>query len=274
MHLPRYVPSLIYALVLTMILLFPFAWLISSSFKGDQLLVDPYSFIPKEPTLSGYRALFSDPYLQFGEAFRNTFLSVSATLLFGLPIGVMGGYALGRIKSRWVDVALIALFFLRMMPSFVTAAPQFRLLLALKLVGNPIGLYLLYIALSLPLTMLTIRNYILNLPIEIEESAAIDGCSRFQIFRYIVVPLSQPAIMASGLFIFVNFWLEYILVAQIMRGKFLTLSMLLVEIASPTTGRFDLIFSLAVLITLPIVFVFPLIARYLTAGAFAGSVKG
>lgn len=274
MRPPRYLPSLAYAIFLTVILLFPVAWLISSSFKGTQLLVDPYSFIPKTPTLGAYQALFSDPYLQFGEAFRNTFLSVTVTLLIGLPIGVMGGYALARIKSRWVDAALISLFFLRMMPSFVTAAPQFRLLLALNLVGKPQGLYLLYAALSLPLTMLTVRNFMLNLPDEIEEAAALDGCSRFQNFRYVAVPLSRPAIMASSLFIFINFWLEYILAAQMMRGKYITLSTLLVEIADPTTGRFDLIFSLAVLITLPIVIAFPLIARYLTAGAFDGSIKG
>jgi ABC-type glycerol-3-phosphate transport system permease component len=274
MRFIRSLPGLAYALLLTLILLFPFAWLVSTSFKGIQLLTDPYSFIPREPTLGAYRALLSDPFLQFGEAFRNTLLSVSATLVLGLPIGVMGGYALARIKGRWVDAALISLFFLRMMPTFVTAAPQFRLLLALGLVGSPLGLYLLYAAMSLPLTMLTVRNYLLNLPIEIEEAAAMDGCSRFQIFRHIAVPLSRPAIMASGLFIFVNYWLEYILVAQLMRGKYLTLSILLVEIAEPTMGRFDLIFSLAVLISLPIIAAFPLIARYLTSGAFAGSVKG
>jgi multiple sugar transport system permease protein len=160
------------------------------------------------------------------------------------------------------------------MPSFVTAAPQFRLLLAFDLVGKAQGLYLVYAAISLPLTMLTVRNYLLNLPPEIEEAAAIDGCSRWRTFRHIIIPLSKPAIMASGLFIFINFWLEYILVAQLMRGQYLTLSILLVDIANPTTGRFDLIFSLAVLIILPIIVVFPLIARYLTAGTFAGSVKG
>jgi ABC-type glycerol-3-phosphate transport system permease component len=274
MRLPRHFASLLYMLFLTVVLLFPFVWLISSSFKGYQVLVDPYSLIPKQPTLNAYRALIGDPYLQFGEAFRNTLLSVTATLLVGLPIGVMGGYALARIKSRWVDVALITLFFLRMMPSFVTAAPQFRLLLAFDLVGKAQGLYLVYAAISLPLTMLTVRNYLLNLPPEIEEAAAIDGCSRWRTFRHIIIPLSKPAIMASGLFIFINFWLEYILVAQLMRGQYLTLSILLVDIANPTTGRFDLIFSLAVLIILPIIVVFPLIARYLTAGTFAGSVKG
>jgi len=266
--------ALIYMVILSVIMIFPFVWMLATSFKGSQLLVDPYSLIPRNPTLYTYQALLGDPLFQFGEAFRNSALSVLVTILFGIPLGTMGGYALARIKGRWVDVGLIALFFLRMMPSFVTAAPQFRLLLAMGLVGHPAGLYIMYIAMSLPLTMLTVRNYLLNMPAEIEEAAMVDGCSRRQLFLKIAAPLARPAILTSTIFIFVNFWLEYILAAQLMRGQYLTLSILLVGVADPTTGRFELIFALAVLIALPIVILFPLIARYLTSGAFSGAVKG
>lgn len=266
--------ALFYMAALSLVMLFPFVWMISTSLKGSQLLVDPYSFIPKQPTLNTYQALLGDPLLQFGEAFWNSALSVTITILFGIPLGTMGGYALARIKGRWVDVGLIALFFLRMMPSFVTAAPQFRLLLTLGLVGHPAGLYIMYIAMSLPLTMLTVRNYLLNMPGEIEEAAMVDGCSRLQLFLKIAVPLARPAIITSTIFIFVNFWLEYILAAQLMRGQYLTLSILLVGVADPTTGRFELIFALAVLITLPIAVLFPFIAKYLTSGTFSGAVKG
>lgn len=191
-------------MLMTFILLFPIYWMLVGSLKGGNLYVDPYSIIPTQPNFDPYNYWLNDPTSGFWEAFRNSAVSVIVTLVIGLPMGTAAGYAMSRWRTRWIDALFVGLFVLRMMPIFVTAGPQFKLMIDLGIVGNAVGLYAVYIAFSLPLTILVTRNFILNIPVEIEEAALIDGCSRFTTFTRIIMPLTKPALFTSGVWIFIQ----------------------------------------------------------------------
>lgn len=264
-------------IAMTIGLLFPVYWMVNTSLKGNTLYTDPFSWFPRAPDLEPYRFWLMDPSSNFWVGLRNSILSVAVACLFALPIGAMAGYALARWRTRWIDAVLLTIFLLQMMPSFVTAGPLFRQLTIAGMVGSLPGLFLIYIAMSLPLTILTVRNYLLALPGEIEEAALVDGANRWQIFWQIAMPLCKPALASSGLFIFVALWLEYILAQQLMRGSFPNLAILLIGFSNMGwSGKYrpDYMLSLGVLLMAPVVISFPLMRKYIVSGLSSGALKG
>lgn len=265
-------------LFMVVLLLFPVYWMLNGSLKGGNLYVDPYSVFPNEINVDPYEFWLTDPDSGFWEAFRNSAVAVFVTLVIGLPVGAAAGYAMSRWRTRWIDFLFVSLFFLRMMPVFITAGPQFRLMIQLDLVGNVWGLYAIYIAISLPLIILVTRNFIMGLPGEIEEAALIDGASRFTVFWRIIFPLIKPALVTSAIWIFITLWLEYILAQQLMRGTYPNLAILLVRYSQQSgfSGNYrpDLVFGLGMIIMAPIMLVFPIVQRYIVSGLAAGALKG
>lgn len=268
------ISSYIVLAILMGLLILPVVWMISMSFKGSNLYIDPYSLIPKEPSVKSYQYWLLDPTSNFWVSLRNSFGSFVVVALLTIPIGSIAAYTLARWKSKWVNILLMILFFLQLMPIYVMVGPLFKILIGLKIIRSVVGLYAVYVAFNLPLVIYTMRNYMLTISSEIEDAARVDGCSLWQSFCYIYVPLCQPALLTSALFVFVNVWLEYLFVNVLMSGKFPTLAILLINATNlDQNWRPDLMLSLSVLIMIPLVILFPLMKKYMVTGLTAGAVK-
>jgi ABC-type glycerol-3-phosphate transport system permease component len=262
-------------LCLTFVLLFPVVWMITSSLKGSNYYLDAYSLIPKTIDLEAYKYWLTVPASNYWLAIRNTLLSFLVTTALTIPFGTMAGYAIARWRTRWIDVFLMAMFFLQMMPGFVSLGPLFREFIELKLIGNPLALYIVYTAFNLPLVLLTMRNYFMTIPTEIEEAAQVDGCSRWGILWKVTFPLARPAMITSTIFIFMGIWLEYLLANILMRGKYVTLAVILINYSkTDNEWRPDLLMSMGVLIMIPLTLLFPLVRKYLVGGLNSGAIKG
>ncbi len=267
--------TLVILIFLSFVLLFPVIWMAISSLKGSNYYTDAYSLIPKEIDLESYKYWLSVPASNYWLAIRNTLQSFLVTTALTIPLGTMAGYTLARWRTRWIDVFLIGIFFLQMMPGFVSLGPLFREFIELKMIGNPWALYVVYTAFNLPLVLLTMRNYFMTLPTEIEEAAQVDGCSRWGILWKITFPLARPAVITSTVFIFMGIWLEYLLANILMRGKYTTLAVILINYSrSDNEWRPDLLMSMGVLIMIPLTMLFPLVRKYLVGGLSAGAIKG
>jgi ABC-type glycerol-3-phosphate transport system permease component len=262
-------------LFVTIALMFPIIWMVSGSFKGPNIFADAYSLIPVHPDYRAYLTwLGSSSQLWIG--LRNTTFSFVATIMLTLPLGAMAGYALARWRTRWITFVLMLLFFLQMMPGFVTTGPLFRQFIEMKMIGNPLALYVVYTAFNLPLVIIVLRNYFLSLPTEIEEAATVDGCNRFQVFWKVTLPLAQPALITCTVFVFIGIWLEYLLANNLMRGKYQTLATLLINTGRSWGNDFhtDLMLSMGTLILIPLTLLFPLVRKYLVSGLSIGALKG
>jgi ABC-type glycerol-3-phosphate transport system permease component len=262
-------------LIVTVSLMFPVVWMVSSSFKGPNLFADAYSLIPAHPDYRAYETwLSSSSQLWIG--LRNTTFSFAATLILTLPLGAMAGYALARWRTKWITFVLMLLFFLQMMPGFVTTGPLFRQFIEMKMIGHPLALYVVYTAFNLPLVIVVLRNYFLSLPTEIEEAATVDGCSRFQVFWKITLPLAQPALITCTVFVFMGIWLEYLFANTLRRGKYQSLATLLINTSRGLGNDYhtDLMLSMGTLIMIPLTLLFPFVRKYLVSGLSIGAVKG
>jgi multiple sugar transport system permease protein len=260
---------------LFLITAFPLYYMVMLSFRDIQeLILEPGSLWPRNFTLDTYTdVLGRQGFLIF---MRNSAIvavvSVAVTLLISIP----GAYAVARLRffgRRQVHFLFLAVY---LFPAIVLAIPLFVLFTMLGLRGSLTGLILVYIAQTVPVTVYMLRNYFETVPQSVEEAAAIDGCSRLSTIWRVVLPLSKPALMATGLYAFMIAWNEFLFALLFLVEKrdswtvSLGLSQLAGSIEIPTT----VLMAGSVVLTLPIVIVFFAGERLLTEGLTAGAEKG
>ncbi|MEU5860952.1 carbohydrate ABC transporter permease [Nonomuraea sp. NPDC047529] len=253
----------------------PFLYMVTLSVRDIQeLILEPGSVWPRRLTLDTYvNVLTTQGFLTF---IRNSAVvaagSVAATLLISIP----GAYAVARLRffgRRQVHFLFLAVY---LFPAIVLAIPLFVLFTMLGLRGSLAGLILVYIAQTVPVTVYMLRNYFETVPRSVEEAAAIDGCSRLSTIWRVVLPLSKPALMATGLYAFMIAWNEFLfaLLFLVERRESWTVSLGLSQLAGSIEIPTTVLMAGSVVLTLPIVIVFFASERLLTEGLTAGAEKG
>ncbi|MEV7969123.1 carbohydrate ABC transporter permease [Sphaerisporangium sp. NPDC088356] len=254
---------------------FPFLYMVMLSLRDIQeLILDPGSLWPRRFTLSTYAdVLGRQGFLTF---MRNSaiiaIVSVAVTLLISIP----GAYAVARLRffgRRQVHFLFLAVY---LFPAIVLAIPLFVLFTMLGLRGSLAGLILVYIAQTVPVTVYMLRNYFETVPPSVEEAAAIDGCGRIETIWRVVLPLSKPALMATGLYAFMIAWNEFLfaLLFLVEKRESWTVSLGLSQLAGSIEIPTTVLMAGSVVLTLPIVVVFFASERLLTEGLTAGAEKG
>ncbi|MEU4513830.1 carbohydrate ABC transporter permease [Nonomuraea wenchangensis] len=254
---------------------FPFLYMVTLSVRDIQeLILDPGSIWPERFTLDTYvDVLTRQGFLTF---MRNSAIVAVASVAVTLLISIPGAYAVARLRffgRRQVHFLFLAVY---LFPAIVLAIPLFVLFTMLGLRGSLAGLILVYIAQTVPVTVYMLRNYFETVPQSVEEAAAIDGCTRLSTIWRVVLPLSKPALMATGLYVFMIAWNEFLFALLFLVDKreswtvSLGLSQLAGSIEIPTT----VLMAGSVVLTLPIVIVFFASERLLTEGLTAGAEKG
>ncbi|NUS08009.1 MAG: carbohydrate ABC transporter permease [Nonomuraea sp.] len=253
----------------------PFLYMVTLSVRDIQeLILEPGSIWPRHFTLDTYvSVLTTQGFLTF---IRNSAIvavsSVAVTLLISIP----GAYAVARLRffgRRQVHFLFLAVY---LFPAIVLAIPLFVLFTMIGLRGSLVGLILVYIAQTVPVTVYMLRNYFETVPRSVEEAAAIDGCSRLSTIWRVVLPLSKPALMATGLYAFMIAWNEFLfaLLFLVERRENWTVSLGLSQLAGSIEIPTTVLMAGSVVLTLPIVILFFAGERLLTEGLTAGAEKG
>ena len=261
--------------VLFLMTAFPFLYMVLLSVRDIQeLILEPGSLWPRAFTLDTYvDVLTRQGFLSF---LRNSAIvaltSVAVTLLISIP----GAYAVARLRffgRRQVHFLFLAVY---LFPAIVLAIPLFVLFTMLGLRGSLFGLILVYIAQTVPVTVYMLRNYFETVPQSVEEAAAIDGCTRLSTIWRVVLPLSKPALMATGLYAFMIAWNEFLfaLLFLVEKRESWTVSLGLSQLAGSIEIPTTVLMAGSVVLTLPIVIVFFASERLLTEGLTAGAEKG
>ncbi len=261
--------------VLFAVTAFPFLYMVMLSVRDIQeLILEPGSLWPREPTLGTYAdVLTRQGFLTF---MRNSAVVAAASVTVTLMVSVPGAYAVARLRffgRRQVHALFLAVY---LFPAIVPAIPLFVLFSMLRLRGSLAGLVLVYIAQTVPVIVYMLRNYFESVPRSVEEAAAIDGCSRLATIWRVVLPLSKPALMATGLYAFMIAWNEFLfaLLFLVERPERWTVSLGLSQLAGSIEIPTTVLMAGSVVLTLPIVIVFFAGERLLTEGLTAGAEKG
>jgi multiple sugar transport system permease protein len=267
---------------LVLFTLFPFYYMVLLSVRDlSSLVQDPARLWPalSEFTLTTYREVLT-PTDSGGQGFlqfmANSGLIALGTVVVTLVFAILGAYAVARLEfpgRRKISVLFLAVY---LFPSILLAVPLFVFFTKVGLRGSLPALVLVYVSQTVAVAIYTLRNYFQTVPASIEEAAAMDGASRFQIMRKITIPLAMPAILSNALFIFMIAWNEFLFALLFLvesRPRWtvsLGLSQLAGSIEVPTT----VLMAGSVILTLPIVILFFASERLLTGGLTAGAEKG
>jgi arabinogalactan oligomer/maltooligosaccharide transport system permease protein len=224
-------------------------------------------------SLKSYLRLFSETdFLLWA---RNSLLISLLVTLTGVVFASTGGYALSRFKFRGREFGMTALLTTQMFPATMLLLPFFILLSYLGLINSYIGLIVIYSSTALPFCIWQMKGYYDTIPPSLEESARLDGCTRFQAFYKVILPLSTPALVITALFSFMASWSEYVVAAIILQDpKLYTLPLGLKSFQASLSTQWGLYAAGAVVVSIPVTILFISLSRYLVSGLTMGSVKG
>lgn len=260
----------------------PVLWLFFASISTrKELLLVPPNFIPKAPTLQNYINIFnpgsttSEVSRTFLLTMRNSLLVAVSVTLIALVVGSLAAYALARIKFPLRRTFLMGILGTRMIPEVSLVIPLYILASSLKLTNKPGILIITYLSFALPFAVWIMTGFFETIPVELEDAARVDGCNRLQILYKIILPISSPGLISTGLFVFLSAWDEFfyaLLFTSTVQAK--TVPVAIAEF----TGRYavDITAMMAggVLAAIPPVLMALLFQRYIISGLTAGAVKG
>jgi multiple sugar transport system permease protein len=266
--------------VLVVATLFPMYYMVVLSLRSlDEVVLRPALLWPAEFDWSTYvQVLVSEE--EGGQGFlvflRNSAILAVLTVVFTLLAAIPGAYAISRLEffgRRQVSALFLAVY---LFPAILLAVPLFVFFSAIGLRGSLVGLVVVYVAQTVPLSIYMLRNYFETVPVSLEQAAAMDGASRWTILRRISLPLAMPAVVSNGLYVFMIAWNEFLFALLFLaenRPRW-TVSLGLAQLAGSIEIPTTVLMAGSVLLTLPIVVLFFLAERLLVEGLTSGAEKG
>ncbi len=260
------------ALIATAFFAFPVFWMLSSSFKSE-LDISQYppawSFVP---TFENYAKLASE--LDAFDAFVNSAVIVGLATALAMVCGTMAAYALARFDVRGKEIIAFEVLSIRMLPPIVSVIPMFIIARALGIFDTYWLLAAAYGLAGLPFVVWVMRVFIQDIPQSIEEAAMIDGCSRFQTFWRVTLPLLLPGLAATMVIVFMFAWNEFLLASMLTSQNAKTLPVIAANAIKPKAIAWGLASAAGVVMSLPVVVLVLMMQRYLVRGLTLGAVKG
>lgn len=261
---------------MAVIIIYPLLWTVGASFNPGNSLIST-TMIPQNPTLDHYRELFAgSESLQYVQWYLNS-LKISFFTMIGAVICVsFTAYAFSRFRFKGRQNALTLFLLLQMIPQFSALIALFVLAQILGMMNSHWLLILLYIGGLIPLNTYLMKGYMDSIPMDLDESAKIDGASNTRIFLQIIMPLSKPMISVVAMTGFTGPLGDFILASTILRSpEYYTLPIGLYNLVNDVMGASFTTFAAgAILISIPIAIIFILLQKNFVSGLTAGGTKG
>ncbi len=256
--------------------IFPVFWMLSTALKTQ---VDAYKmppeFIPRNPTLDGFRKIFTADrtVLRF---FWNSLVIGGGAVALCLGAGILGGYSLSRFRSRTSRFIMMFMLVSQMFPLALLAIPLYVYFHKLHLLNTYFGVILVHSAIALPLSLWLLKGFFDTIPVELEEAARIDGCSRGKILTAIVMPLIGPGIITAAVYAFLISWREFLLAlifttTEAVRPISPGLAVYYFGFASL---RWSDVMATSLLTLTPLLIIYIFLQKYVISGLVGGAVKG
>ncbi|PRY00954.1 carbohydrate ABC transporter permease [Allonocardiopsis opalescens] len=244
----------------------------------SNVIADPLDVIPDAFDFSAYPTALGaeeDGGFGLGRFMRNSLWVALGTTALAIAFSVLGAYAAVRLRFFGRETVNGMFLGVYLLPGIVLAVPLFVLMSRIGLTGSLFGLVLIYLAQTVPVALYMLRNYFIAVPASVEEAAMIDGCNRMQLIVRVVLPMAMPGIVATGLYVFMIAWNEYLfaLLFLVQDRERWTVALgiaQLTEFSVPAT----VLMAGSIAITVPIVAGFFLAQRMLISGLTVGAEKG
>ncbi len=254
--------------------LFPVAWMISTSFKTEQEALNiPPTWIPQQMTVFGFKYMWQmKPFLTY---FLNSLIAAGPTAVVATLFGSLAAYSISRFRFPCRNLFITVTLCTQMIPGVLLVGPYFKVLNQLGLFNTHIGLMLGYIAVALPFCTWMLKGYFDSIPRELDEAALVDGCGKISALFRVILPLSLPAMVATAVFGFLLAWGDLLWALCLTSSE--SMSTLTLGIAN-SVGEFRVVWpalmAAALIACVPSVVFYSFLQKYIIGGMTKGGVKG
>ncbi len=252
----------------------PVLWSLSTSLKPEAaIFAQPPEWIPPHVSLEHYRAVLNDPRMT--RYFLNSFVTAASSTAIALIVGVLGAYGFSRFKFPGSRTLMVSILLTRMLPRVALIVPFFITLQKIHLYNTRPGLILVFLIITMPLSIWLLKGFFDGIPFEIEEAAIVDGCSVLGVLLRIVVPITLPAIGSVGMYVFITAWNEFLFALTMTKGLPLrTISVGLAFFIDEFGIRWGSLMAASIMMSIPAILVFTVFQKSLIKGLSEGAVKG
>jgi multiple sugar transport system permease protein len=264
-----------FAALIVLWCLLPAYWMVVTAFRSVGFTYDTTPFF-SHVTLENFRAAFSTSAgNHLAQALGNSLLVGVATTIVSLLFGIFAAYALARLNFRAKYLVLGFILAASMFPGVALVTPLFQLFTSLDWIGTYQALIIPYISFALPLTIYILVSFFREMPWELEESARIDGCTKGQAFRKVIMPLAAPGIFTTAILAFISSWNEFLIASQFTNEQTQTVTVAIAGFTGslPHQEPYTAIMAAATIVTIPLVIMVLIFQKQIVAGLTAGAVK-
>lgn len=252
---------------------FPVLWMIFSSVKSNtEIFSLPPTLLPKEFTLTAYHNIFSNPMkVRF---FLNSYLVATAVTLLTLLVAILAGYSLSRHSFKLKKPLTLFIISTQTVPPITLLIPYFGIVVAFRMYDTYFALIFTYMVFTLPYAILMMTGYFNTLPKELDEAVVVDGGSSMTALWRVLVPVSIPGIVATGVYTFLLAWNEFLFALTLTKSTSMrTVPIGIQLLMGQHAYQWNEMMAMSVLGSLPILILYLAVQRYFLAGLTAGSVK-
>jgi multiple sugar transport system permease protein len=250
----------------------PYVWMVLTSIKPEaEIATFPPSYIPEQATLIHYQTLAARTSF-LGNLLNSLIVALGAVAL-GLGVSVPAAYAFSRFRFRARNPLLVGFLVINMVPVVLLIIPLFVLMRQLGLLDTFLGIVMGHATFAIPFSVWMMTSYFNALPRDLDEAAIVDGASRLQAIRLVILPLAMPGIVTTGIYIFVTSWNEYLFAMMLSGQNVRTVTVALQSFIGEFSIQWGLLTAGGTLVAIPATVLFLIIQRRLVGGLTSGAVK-
>ena len=257
-------------LVVCSFFIIPYLWMMMISFKSRVDIFDPGKFI-FTPTLKNYESIIQKYGIM--DYFRNSIIVAIFSTVFSLIIGGLAAYGFARFRWPSRDRMLFQVLSQRMLPAMALVIPYFLMSVLTGVMDTQFVLIICYLLFNIPFTILMMRGFFEDIPVEIEEAGRIDGCNGLQLLLKVVLPLSLPGFTATAIFCLINSWNEFVFANFLTTIHAKTVPTAVLMFLSVSGTKWGEMAATGTLSSLPVILFGIIVQKYMIRGLTFGAVK-
>ncbi len=262
--------QIVLILIAAGVMIIPIIWIFLAAFKSH---VDVYQLkLFFRPTLENFAIVFQSPY-DLGHKLFNSTIVAAVTVIFAIPIATLAAYSFSRFRLRGETTMLVMILATQFVPAVVIILPFFVMFRDIGLLDTRVGLILVNLAIVMPFAIWMIKGFIDGIPIDTEEAAMVDGSTRLQVIRNIVLPMAAPGLFTAGIFCFIIAWNEFLFALILTNKNAVTLPIGLALFKAEEGDLWNLLSAAGIIIMLPMFVLALMIRRYFVQGMTMGAVR-
>ncbi len=256
--------------LVAIVMIVPILWISLAAFKTH---VDVYQLkIFFSPTLENFHTVFQSPY-HLGQKLTNSTVIAFFTVLIAIPIATAAAYSFSRFRMRGERLMFVMILATQFVPAVVIVLPFFLMFRDLGILDTRLGLVLVNLSIVMPFAIWMIKGFIDGIPIDTEEAALVDGSTRFQLIKNVVLPMAAPGIVTAGIFCFIIAWNDFLFALILTSRDAVTLPVGLALFKAEEGDLWNLLSAAGIIIMVPMFILASLIQKHFVKGMTMGAVR-